>query len=82
MLFKRLLTGPTFYRSFVRQQSTQSSNSILSMSTITSKLPQVKLSSSTTLGELWEGAFVKYKYRAVYPILLWVGFLWYNLWSP
>ena len=65
-------------RTFTRSQS----NTIFSTSTITSKLPQVKLSSSTTLGEVWEGAFVKYKYRAVYPVLLWVGFLWYNLWTP
>ena len=56
--------------------------SVFCSSTITSKLPQVKLCSSTTLGEIWDAAFVKYKYRMAYPALLWAGFLYYNLWVP
>ncbi|KAJ3211537.1 hypothetical protein HDU67_004440 [Dinochytrium kinnereticum] len=45
-------------------------------------VPNVKLSGETTLGQLWEGIYVKYKYRLAYPVGLWVGFLWYNLWQP
>ncbi|KAI8850808.1 hypothetical protein BC829DRAFT_388356, partial [Chytridium lagenaria] len=37
-------------------------------------VPNVKLSGDTTLGQ--------YKYRLAYPVGLWIGFLWYNLWNP
>ena len=59
-----------------------SSNSIFQWSTVAEKLPQVPLKSSTTLGELWDAAFVKYKYRAAYPLLGYIGFLYYSLWTP
>ncbi|KAH6566095.1 hypothetical protein BASA50_011061 [Batrachochytrium salamandrivorans] len=46
-------------------------------------LPNLKgMNGQTTLGELWERAYVKYQYRLMYPIAAWVGFLWYNLWVP
>ena len=40
------------------------------------------VTSATTLGEVYDRAVVKYKYRLAYPILAWIGFLWYNLWIP
>ncbi|KAJ3331479.1 hypothetical protein HDU76_003085 [Blyttiomyces sp. JEL0837] len=45
-------------------------------------LPKVNISGSTTLGEVWDQVYVKYQYRLAYPVLLWAGFLWYNLWNP
>ena len=59
-----------------------SSSSIFQKSTITSKLPLIKLSGETTLGDLRTKGFVTYKYRAVYPLLLWVAFLYSYLWFP
>ncbi|KAI8831024.1 hypothetical protein CcCBS67573_g00974 [Chytriomyces confervae] len=38
------------------------------------------LSANSTLGEVYERLYTKYEYRLAYPIALWVGFLWYNLW--
>ncbi|KAJ3097290.1 hypothetical protein HK100_005394, partial [Physocladia obscura] len=40
------------------------------------------LSSSSTLGEVWDAVYTTYPYRLVYPVLLWAGFLYYNLWVP
>ncbi|KAJ3100049.1 hypothetical protein HDU97_002533 [Phlyctochytrium planicorne] len=45
-------------------------------------VPNVKLSGETTLGQVWDGLYTNYKYRLAYPIGIWVGFLWYNLWNP
>eukprot|EP00842_Homolaphlyctis_polyrhiza_P001640 jgi/Hompol1/2477/HPOL_000096-RA len=46
-------------------------------------LPNFKgVHSGTTLGELYDRAYTKYQYRIMYPVLAWVGFLWYNLWIP
>ncbi|KAJ3417377.1 hypothetical protein HDV05_004842 [Chytridiales sp. JEL 0842] len=55
------------------------STSVFSKDTFAKYVPQVKLQGSTTLGEIWDAAFVKYRYRLAYPIAIWVGFLWYNL---
>ncbi|KAI8609425.1 hypothetical protein BC830DRAFT_1049849, partial [Chytriomyces sp. MP71] len=40
------------------------------------------LSLNSTLGEVHERFYAKYQYRLIYPVLLWAGFLWYNLWVP
>jgi hypothetical protein len=58
-----------------RSQST----GVFSSDNLKKYVPQVKLSGSTTLGEVWDAVYAKYKYRLAYPIILWVGFLYYNL---
>ncbi|KAJ3254339.1 hypothetical protein HK103_007221 [Boothiomyces macroporosus] len=40
------------------------------------------VNSSTTLGELSDRLFFKYKYRLAIPVVAWVGFLYYNFWNP
>ncbi|KAI8919407.1 hypothetical protein DFJ77DRAFT_424460, partial [Powellomyces hirtus] len=45
-------------------------------------VPDIKLTGETTLGEVWEKCYVKYRYRLIYPIGLWVGFLYWKLWVP
>ncbi|RKP01729.1 hypothetical protein CXG81DRAFT_25569 [Caulochytrium protostelioides] len=45
-------------------------------------LPNVRFTSQTTLGEIWENGVVKYKYRMAYSIIAWAGLLHYAFWSP
>lgn len=40
------------------------------------------LNKNSTLGEVYERFYTKYQYRLVYPIVGWVGFLYYTLWTP
>ncbi|KAJ3175369.1 hypothetical protein HK101_010682 [Irineochytrium annulatum] len=61
-----------------RSQST----SVFAADNLKKFVPNVKFTSQTTLGELWDGLYVKYRYRLAYPIALWVGFLYYHLWNP
>ncbi len=70
----------SFSQNLIKSRLTH--NTIFSWNTISSKFPPLKVNSQTTLGEIWEVAFVKYKYRAAYPVIAWIGFLWYNLWVP
>ena len=56
---------------------------IRNMSTIRSYLPDFKgVNGDTTLGEVFSRAYGQYKYRLAYPLVAWIGFLWYNLWVP
>ncbi|KAI9339932.1 hypothetical protein BDR26DRAFT_777781, partial [Obelidium mucronatum] len=44
-------------------------------------LPRVShLNAGSTLGEVADAVYYKYQYRLIYPVALWAGFLWYNLW--
>ncbi|KAJ8324172.1 hypothetical protein QVD99_008508 [Batrachochytrium dendrobatidis] len=48
-----------------------------------SALPNLKgINGQTTLGEVWDRAYVKYQYKLMYPVSAWILFLWYNLWNP
>ncbi|KAL2918610.1 hypothetical protein HK105_202011 [Polyrhizophydium stewartii] len=50
---------------------------------LSSSLPNLKgVNGETTLGEVWDRVYVKYRYRLMYPLAAWIGFLWYNLWIP
>ena len=51
-------------------------------STIRQFLPQMNFTSQTTLGQVFDSMYVKYRYRLVYPIIGWVGVLYYFLWNP
>jgi hypothetical protein len=46
-------------------------------------LPNLQgVNGNTTLGEVYNRVYGKYRYRLVWPILGWIGFLYYNLWFP
>ncbi|KAJ3293655.1 hypothetical protein HK104_004293 [Borealophlyctis nickersoniae] len=60
----------------------QGNFTIFSSANFTKFFPKLKITGDTTLGEIWEAGYVKYRYRLVYPIILWATFLWWNLWIP
>ena len=48
-----------------------------------SRLPNYQgLTGQSTLGEVYERFYTKYQYRLIYPIVGWVGFLYWALWTP
>ncbi|KAJ3006669.1 UNVERIFIED_CONTAM: hypothetical protein HDU68_003957 [Siphonaria sp. JEL0065] len=67
--------------SSVRAYSTGKTVGAFSGESIGALLPRVShLNSSSTLGEVADAVYTKYQYRLIYPVALWAGFLWYNLW--
>ncbi|KAJ3190743.1 hypothetical protein HK101_008421 [Irineochytrium annulatum] len=80
MLLGRVLTRSP--RSILQTPVRSQSTSVFAADNLKKFVPSVKFTSETTLGELWDGLYVKYRYRLAYPIALWVGFLYYNLWNP
>ncbi|KAJ3128256.1 hypothetical protein HK098_004830 [Nowakowskiella sp. JEL0407] len=76
-LTRRLGLRPQFSPVGRRFQST----SVMSWSHFKKFLPKVELKESTTLGEVYDSLWTRYRYRHVYPIAAWVLFLWYNLWG-
>ncbi|KAJ3117111.1 hypothetical protein HDU96_007900 [Phlyctochytrium bullatum] len=76
----------TARRLFVRSPTVvarrSQSTSVFAADNLKKFVPNVTITENTTLGELWDGVYVKYKYRLAYPVALWIGFLWYNLWGP
>ncbi|KAJ3019787.1 hypothetical protein HKX48_001760 [Thoreauomyces humboldtii] len=68
-------------RAAIVQRRAQST-SVFARDNFAKYAPDLKLSGETTLGEVWDKAYVKYRYRLVYPIVAWVGFLYWQLWIP
>ncbi|KAI9105823.1 hypothetical protein DFS34DRAFT_601060 [Phlyctochytrium arcticum] len=69
-------------RALVAPQRRAASTSVFALDNLKKFVPPVKLSPETTLGEIYEKAYVKYQYRLAYPIIAWVAFLYYQLWVP
>ncbi|KAI9350059.1 hypothetical protein DFJ73DRAFT_832967 [Zopfochytrium polystomum] len=69
--------GPLRTTAIVRH----SSNSVLAWSHLKTFLPRLNYNGSSTLGEVYDGLYAKYKYRLAYPVLLWGLFLYSNLWG-
>ncbi|KAI9005376.1 hypothetical protein BC832DRAFT_557278 [Gaertneriomyces semiglobifer] len=61
-----------------RHQST----SVFAADNLKKFLPDVKFTGETTLGEIFEKGYTRYRYRLVYPIAAWVGFLYVYMWHP
>ncbi|KAJ3087539.1 hypothetical protein HK102_010835 [Quaeritorhiza haematococci] len=64
------------------QRRAASGTSVFAPSHLAKFFPQVELKGTTTLGEVWDAVFAKYKYRMVYPVLAWVGFCYWAMWTP
>ncbi|KAI9333097.1 hypothetical protein BDR26DRAFT_868589 [Obelidium mucronatum] len=65
----------------VRSYSTVKTVGAFSSESIGALLPRVShLNAGSTLGEVADAVYYKYQYRLIYPVALWAGFLWYNLW--
>ena len=84
------MISPLLQRQFLRSSfalstRTQASfrNSVIRRSASTSSyFPDVKgVSLDTSLGEVWNRVYTKYRYRLVWPIVGWIGFLYLTLWE-
>ncbi|KAJ1558900.1 hypothetical protein HK405_012783 [Cladochytrium tenue] len=58
------------------------STSVFAWAHLKTFLPPLKVESTTTLGEIYDQVYGKYRYRLAYPVLLYGGYLWWNLWTP
>ncbi|TPX44375.1 hypothetical protein SeLEV6574_g04536 [Synchytrium endobioticum] len=72
-------TRPTV---LLQQQTRKQSTSVFAWNNLKKFVPQVPLSFEATLGQVWDGLYTNYRYKMVYPILLWIAFLQHNLWVP
>ena len=79
------MISPLLKRQLLANQGNKMMNrgsSIRSASTLSSYLPNMTgVSSSTTLGELSSRLYTNYRYRLVWPIGAWIGFLYLTLWE-
>ncbi|KNC98132.1 uncharacterized protein SPPG_06539 [Spizellomyces punctatus DAOM BR117] len=87
MLFKAVLRPlaarpAVASRALVAPQRRMASTSVFAADNFKKYVPDVRLTGETTLGEIYEKAYVRYRYRLLYPIAAWVGFLYYYLWVP
>ncbi|KAJ3151813.1 hypothetical protein HDU89_001862 [Geranomyces variabilis] len=62
--------------------SSSANTSVFARENFAKYYPDIKFTGETTLGEVWEKCYVKYRYRLIYPIAAWVGFLYYKMWNP
>ncbi|KAI9205700.1 uncharacterized protein BJ171DRAFT_501208 [Polychytrium aggregatum] len=58
------------------------SNSVFASDNLKKFVPKVEFTDSTTLGQIWDACYVKYRYRLIYPVIGWIGVLYYFLWIP
>ncbi|KAJ3298594.1 hypothetical protein BCR33DRAFT_716722 [Rhizoclosmatium globosum] len=74
---------PSAARASARALSTGRTVGAFSAESIGALLPKIgHLNANSTLGQVWDAVYVKYQFRLIYPVALWAGFLWYNLWVP
>ncbi|KAI8822543.1 uncharacterized protein EV422DRAFT_524414 [Fimicolochytrium jonesii] len=78
---RRTVASRAVQRRFA-SQGHPANSSVFARDNFAKYVPDVKISPETTLGELWEKCYVKYRYRLLYPIAAWVGFLYYQFWVP
>ncbi|KAJ3306238.1 hypothetical protein HDV03_000158 [Kappamyces sp. JEL0829] len=65
-----------------RQLKTQSMLLSRRSASFTSFLPNLKgVSSETTLGEVYERVYTGYRYKLIWPVVGWIGFLYLTLWE-
>ncbi|KAJ3147101.1 hypothetical protein HDU86_008097 [Geranomyces michiganensis] len=80
---RRAITAAAAPQRRLASSSTSSANtSVFARENFAKYRPDIKFTGETTLGEVWEKCYVKYRYRLVYPIVAWVGFLYYKMWHP
>ncbi|RKO89195.1 hypothetical protein BDK51DRAFT_46901 [Blyttiomyces helicus] len=58
------------------------STSVFARDNLVKFVPNVKFTPETTLGDLHEGLYVKYRYRLAYVAIGWTGLLYYLFWNP
>ncbi|TPX31604.1 hypothetical protein SmJEL517_g05101 [Synchytrium microbalum] len=62
--------------------ATRNHHSVFAWDNLKNLLPEVPKSTEATLGSVWDGIYTNYRYKMIYPVLLWIAFLEYNLWTP
>ncbi|KAI8805474.1 hypothetical protein BJ742DRAFT_759552 [Cladochytrium replicatum] len=76
---------PLFRSAAVRNNSTSSSQQAVpsfSWANFKTFLPAVNtLTGKNTVGDLVDVLWTKYRYRAAYPVIAWVAFLYWNMWG-
>jgi hypothetical protein len=66
----------------IRRLASQSLVQVRNQSTFAKYLPDLSgVNGQTTLGNLSERLYTKYRYRLVWPIAGWIGFLYVTLWE-
>ncbi|KAJ3036961.1 hypothetical protein HK097_003663 [Rhizophlyctis rosea] len=65
-----------------RRFASTGNNTYLSTNTIRELLPDLKITSETTLGEIYEKAFKNYRSRMIWPVIGWAGLMYYIFNTP
>ncbi|KAJ3041864.1 hypothetical protein HDV00_008568 [Rhizophlyctis rosea] len=81
-LARGLLARPAVRTTLSRRTFFVSENSVVHPNNFKKYVPKVEWKGETTLGQVYDGLWTNYRYRAAWPIVAWVVFLWYNLWVP